>query len=286
MSNDDSPPSILAKAFSLLRAFTPDRQVMSLSEIGRASGLPKSTVHRLLARLIELGAIEHHRSGYRIGVLMTQLGAITPAMGMREVAAPYLTSLHHRTGMTVHLGVLREFDVVILDKQSRRNPPSSWSGFGARLPANCCALGKVLLAHEDLDDLAMFLPRSLPALTSASITDAETLVAQLREIQEVGVARDAQEARSGLASLAAPLVVMGSTVGAISLTYPISAAPMLSTAEMMLRDTATRISGDVWSALTDGMVHLFPREIDAPVEPSFTRRFPAEAAREAVQRNR
>ena len=33
---------------------------MTLSELTRASQLPESTVDRLLARLVELDAVEHH----------------------------------------------------------------------------------------------------------------------------------------------------------------------------------------------------------------------------------
>ena len=73
----DTPSSILSKAFDLLRAFNSNERVMSLTELSEASGLAKSTVHRLLARLVELGAIEHHRDSYRIGIEIFRLGVTT-----------------------------------------------------------------------------------------------------------------------------------------------------------------------------------------------------------------
>lgn len=261
MGTDQIPPSILAKAFTLLRAFEPNRRVMSLSEIGRASGLSKSTVHRLLARLVELGAIEHHRSGYRIGLTMLQISAAAPAMGMRDVATPFLAALHQRTGLAVHLAVLRQFDVVVLERFSRRNVLSSPSGVGSRLPANCTALGKVLLSQEDLDDLAMFLPHPMPAMTVASITDVGKLMAELRDVQESGVARESQEAQPGVACIAAQVEVMGSTVAAVSVAYSAGCSPPPSLASA-LRDTTTRIASEVWVALVQGRAHWFPYEID------------------------
>jgi DNA-binding IclR family transcriptional regulator len=266
MVSDDLPPSILAKAFTLLGAFTPDRRVMSLSEIGRASGLPKSTVHRLLARLIEIGAIEHHRSGYRIGIMLLQLGATAPAMSMRDVALPHLSALHHRTALTTQFGVLRQFDVVILEKLARRNPPVSPSGLGSRHPANCSALGKALLAYEGLSDLGMFLPRPMRALTSASITDVDVLLNQLKDIRARGVAHEVQEARPGFASLAAPVTVMGSTVAAVSVTYPVGAPPARDL-RTMVRDTALRIAGEVGGALGEGRARWFPHEIGSVPRP-------------------
>ena len=47
MSGDGPPPSILSKAFELLAAFNSRERVMTLTELADASGLPKSTVHRL-----------------------------------------------------------------------------------------------------------------------------------------------------------------------------------------------------------------------------------------------
>ncbi len=135
---------------------------MTLSELSRASGLPKSTVHRLLSRLVDLGAVEHHRSGYKIGMGLLQLGASTPAGYMRDLAMPHLTKLHQWTGQTVLMGALRDFDVVYLEKLAQRDSPASIVTIGSRLPANCTALGKALLAYENLDDLADFLPPHCP----------------------------------------------------------------------------------------------------------------------------
>ncbi|WP_134321984.1 helix-turn-helix domain-containing protein [Cumulibacter soli] len=42
----DEPPSILTKAFDLLRTFDTNTRVLTLSELSRASGPPKSTAHR------------------------------------------------------------------------------------------------------------------------------------------------------------------------------------------------------------------------------------------------
>jgi DNA-binding IclR family transcriptional regulator len=253
-------PSILSKAFDLLRAFNPHERVMTLSELSRASGLPKSTVHRLLARLVELGAVEHHRSGYKIGLGLLQLGASTPAGYMRDLAMPYLTSLHSWSGQTVHLGVLRQFDVVYLEKLAPRESPSSIPNIGSRLPANCTALGKALLAYENLDDLADFLPSPMPMMTPNSITDVDTLISQLRRVRDEGVARECEEAQLGLACVAAPLVMYGFAVGAVSVGFPADATPPPNLAGAV-RATAAQIVKDTGSGLARGREHWFPREL-------------------------
>jgi DNA-binding IclR family transcriptional regulator len=255
------PPSILSKAFDLLRAFNSNERVMTLSELARASQLPKSTVHRLLARLVELDAVEHHGSGYKLSLGLMQLGATTPAASMRDLAMPYLAALHRWSGETVHLAVLRQFDVVYLEKLARADAPPTPSGVGARLPANCTAIGKALLAWEDLDDLAHFLPSPMPKLTPSSISSVDQLIEQLREIKEYGLARERNEAQPGLACIAAPLVVSGFAVGALSIGYrdESTLSPQVETA---LRDTAGQISRDIRTGLADGRrAHWFPRQI-------------------------
>jgi DNA-binding IclR family transcriptional regulator len=253
-------PSILTKAFDLLRAFNPHERVMTLSELSRASGLPKSTVHRLLARLIELNAVEPHRSGYKLGLGLLQLGSTTPAGYMRELAMPYLAHLHRWSGQTVNLAVLRQFDVVYLEKLATKDSRATISSVGARLPANCTAIGKALLAWEDLDDLADFLPSPLPRMTPSSVTDVPTLVAQLRRVRDEGLARESEEAQLGLSCIAAPVLLHGFAVGAVSVGFPVD-APLPTGVEAALRTTTSHIATDIREGLAQGREHWFPREL-------------------------
>jgi DNA-binding IclR family transcriptional regulator len=260
MLDVETRPSILSKAFDLLRAFNSGERVMTLSELSRASGLSKSTVHRLLARLIDLGAIEHHRAGYRVGLDMFQLAATTPASAVRDLAMPYLAALHLRTGHTVHLGMLRQFDVVYLEKVARNHPSPDPSGVGTRLPVNCTAIGKALLAHESLNDLGDFLPSPMPSLTPRSITDVGSLISQLRVIRQEGLARECEEARLGLACVASPIVVRGFAIGAISLTYPVGTSLEAKTGTMLL-DATAHLAKEIRQNPPGGSVQWLLREV-------------------------
>ncbi len=259
MDHVDATPSILSKAFDLLRAFNSNERVMTLTELSEASGLAKSTVHRLLARLIDLGAVEHHRSGYKIGIEIFRLGVTTPAAGMRDVAISHLAALHRHTGCTVHLGVLRSFDVVFLERLSLQGGPFALSGVGGRLPANCTSLGKAMLAYTDLVDLESFLPNPMPRMTAASITEPRTLIEQLVEVRRTGQAYESGEAQPGLACSAAPILVNGLAVGAVSLCVPGGGAIDVRTGAA-LRDTVGQIARDVRGRLAEGHSYWFPRD--------------------------
>lgn len=240
-------PSILSKAFELLRAFNQTSRVMTLSELARAANLPKSTVHRLLARLIDLDAIEQHTHGYRLSLSLLQLGATTPAAGLRELAAPHLSALLNFTGFAVHLGVLRDFDVICLDKLTPRGRVESLSEIGSRWPVTCTALGKALLAHEDFEYLRTALPTPLPMMTPQSVSDFDSLAIELRRTTASGLAYSDGEFRRGLSCIAAPVVVHAAgtqrTVAALSVSFP-SGTPHSAKIEGALRHTAGRLSVD------------------------------------------
>jgi len=139
---------------------------------------------------------------------------------MRDLAVPHLAALHRHTGHTVHLGVLRDFDVVYLEKVPSARAASV--PVGARQPANCTSVGKVLLAHRDLDELAATLPSPLPRMTPSSIHEADALLAELRAVRDLGVATEHEESRLGIASLAAPIIAKDRT---FMVRMPSSAKP-------------------------------------------------------------
>jgi len=254
------PPSILSKAFDVLGTFGLGNRVMTLSEIARVSGLPKSTVHRLIARLVDLGAIEPHRSGYVASVQLLSLATSTPAAGMRDVALSAMAALHRWSGRTVQLAVLRKFDVFLLEQMRAPEAPGLRWGLGTPVPANCLALGKVLLSYEYLDDLKAFLPRPMPRLTPRSVTDVELLVESLGEARRRGIAHDFGEAQPDLASAAVPIVIRGHAVGALGISHMLQ-EDLTPAMEHALRETAAQIARVCSKALQRGKTHYLPYDL-------------------------
>lgn len=217
---------------------------MTLTELARTADLPKSTVHRLLARLVELDVVEHIDEGYRVSVSLAQLASFAPANLMREVALPHMARLHHWSGHTVALGVLRDFDVVVLDQVGSLTWHPEAALVGARLPATSAAMGKALLAWDPREALETMLPSPLPAVTPASITDRHRFLTQLRQIRADNLAHQFDETREGVAGIASAIIIQGEAVGALGLIYP-SSAQLPAQAPHALRTSAVRLAIEI-----------------------------------------
>jgi DNA-binding IclR family transcriptional regulator len=208
------------KAFDVLGAFSHGRRVLTLAEITRRSGLPKSTVHRVLAMLVDIGAIEQAAEGYRIGLRMFSLGALPPEAALREAALPHLEELHRVTGQTLHLAILREDDVVYLEKMPGRRGIATPALIGDRLPATCTGVGKAMLAFADETVTSGIVDAPLRRRTAGSAGSARQLRDELDVIRRTGFATDREEAALGIACVAVPVLAGTRPVAAISVAFP------------------------------------------------------------------
>lgn len=244
---DPSPrgtaPSVLWKAFDVLGAFSHRRRVLTLSGISRYSGLPKSTAHRVLTMLIEVGAVEQVPGGYQVGLRMFSLGVLPPEAALREAALPHLEELHRLTGETLHLAILRGPDVVYLEKLLPRGMSVVMpSVIGDRMPATCTGVGKVLLAFVSDDEREMALSGPLPRRTARSLGTLAEVRRELAAIRDLGYALDREEAAAGVACVAVPVLAGdGSAVAAISVSYPAASGSGQSLIGP-LRETAAAIA--------------------------------------------
>ncbi|GAB3726255.1 IclR family transcriptional regulator [Amycolatopsis oliviviridis] len=98
---------VLEGAFTLLEALDEHGGQAGLTQLVRATGLPKTTVHRLLDQLADLGAVERAGSGYRIGSRVFRLGRFWQPE-LRYLAKEWLPPLSARMRASLVLVVPRE----------------------------------------------------------------------------------------------------------------------------------------------------------------------------------
>ena len=195
--------SVLGRVDSIIGAFDRADDALTLHELTERTGLPKSTVHRMVDQLVTIGWIEREVSGYRIGMRLFEIGGLASRRSrLSDLAYPHLHALSVATGLAVQMAILDGVDVVYLERIPMR-------GFrlptrqGGRQPAYCTALGKAMLAFDDAA-AAEVLTQELTGRTPRTLTEPRELEIELERIAETGLAFDHQESYDGLACVAAP----------------------------------------------------------------------------------
>ena len=90
--------SVSSRLLEILFTFRPDRRVLSLAEIARATGMPRATVRRLTLELAEAGALGRLPDGrFSVGLSLWRLGTLAPLTEpLRSTARPFLEDLHRQ----------------------------------------------------------------------------------------------------------------------------------------------------------------------------------------------
>jgi DNA-binding IclR family transcriptional regulator len=199
--------SSLDKAIEVLEAFEGGGSSRSLMQIVEQTGLPKSTVHRLLATLISHGFVDRAGARYVLGSRLFVLGNHVPfcrPRQVREVAKPFLCDLQGHIRQNIHLAMLESDSVLYVEKLSLGRSPLPTS-VGAMLPAHHTALGKALLAYSSESEIDAYLRRPLAKPTNWTVTDPAAIKRELRDVRLNGYATEHNETMIGLSCVAAPI---------------------------------------------------------------------------------
>ncbi|MCB9439466.1 MAG: IclR family transcriptional regulator [Mycolicibacterium sp.] len=240
----ETPSAIIDRVALLLEAFDgPGR--LTLAQIVRRTGLPRSSAHRMLERLVQLRWMRRDGRDYQLGMRLVELGSLALHQDrLHRAATPLLRDLHRATGLVVHLAVLDGADVIIVDKIGDELAAAVPTRIGERHPAHCTAVGKALLA-DDPGAAAGLVTRR----TRFSIGSAAQLSAQLARVRTHGVAFEREEAVLGFGCVAAPIGPAGHAVAAVSVCGP---AHRLSFDQRLTAPVRMTAMG-IWRTAQDGV---------------------------------
>lgn len=154
-------PSMVTRMTAILDTFRTAGQRRSLQDVSTLTGLPRSTVHRILEQLTELGWVEHGMDGYHLGWRATTMPTQADEDArLREAATTYANELAMHSKLVVHLAVLDGPHVRYLDKIGGNAATGIPSRVGGRLPAHLTAVGKAMLAQMTPESLDIILEHS------------------------------------------------------------------------------------------------------------------------------
>ena len=196
-----------------------------LSEITEYLDVPKSSVYDYLSTLIELELVIKEDEGYRLGARFLEYGGyIREQMKVYHLARPAVNRLADKTGGHANLMVEEHGLGIFLYKAKGENAVNLDTHPGMRVPLQTTALGKTILAHMTEEKVREVVEKhGLPEVTNRTITDYNTLLAELDRVRDQEYATDDEERVEGMRCVAAPVLDQNDDViAAVSVSGPVS----------------------------------------------------------------
>lgn len=183
------------------------RKSLTVAGLGRELDLNRSTSHRFLATLEEMGYVGKTKNKkYFPTFKILQVGMqVANNVSLRKIAHPFLQKIAPKHQGNVNLAYWDGHQIIHLDKIESREILRIDPSIGYPAAGHCTALGKAILAYFPEEDLnAYFRVNKLKRFTNNTITSRRQLDKELGLTRERGYALDNQELSIGLRCVACP----------------------------------------------------------------------------------
>ena len=197
----------LERGLSVIRAFSHDRPRMTLSDVARETDMTRAAARRFLLTLEHLGYVGSDGRQLFLRPSVLQLGyAYLSSFSVAEIAQDHLETLAAVLHESCSASVLDLAEIVYIARASTNRIMTIGLSVGARLPAHCTSMGRVLLAALTPLELDRYLAHAdLTARTDRTITGADALRAELDAVRKQGWSLIDQELEDGVRSVAVPI---------------------------------------------------------------------------------
>jgi IclR family pca regulon transcriptional regulator len=243
----------LDRGLAVIRAFGPERERLSLSEVARATGLTRAAARRFLLTLVKLGYVRNDGREFSLRPRVLELGyAYLSGLAMPEIAAPHLEELVARLRESSSISVLDGHHIVYVARVPTKRIMTVAISVGTRFPAFATSMGRVLLAGMNADEFERYLAEAtFEPLTARTVTDPNRLREIVHEVAGQGYSIVDQELEEGLRAIAAPIRnsadVVTSAINVSAHASRVSLPAMRSDLLPALLETARQIEIDLKS---------------------------------------
>lgn len=214
----------LFKIIDILDCFSLEERELSVSEIARRTGMPKSTAHRIADSLRVAGFLDQNasRERYRLGLRLFEYGStVLGSMELNRVANPFIEALTKRSGENVHLCVFNGSHMLLVKRASKASSRQNTLTVMEESACHSTGVGKATLAFQPEATLRKIIEAGLAPFTSHTITDPQKLRDHLAEIRSQGYAIDDREHEADIRCIAAPIRnANGRVFAAVSISGP------------------------------------------------------------------
>ena len=210
----------LRKISEVLDCFTKVEPRISLNIISEKTGFPKSTVHRLLKSLKDIGFIiqDSSRDLYRLGDRILNLsGIVLSDLDLPRHSRSPAIRLMNQSGEAVHVCVFDGQNVISVDRHDMGKNTNEIVKIESE-PPYCTGTGKAILACLSDKHVRDLIGQNLEKYTSKTITDLGQMIEELDLIRSRGFAIDNEERQYGIKCVSVAIYHKSKVIGAISVT--------------------------------------------------------------------
>jgi IclR family mhp operon transcriptional activator len=245
-----------SRALQVLRALNQNNGA-SILVLNRVTGISRPALYRIVQALCDDGYVrfDGDTNGYLLTPLVRQLSdGFTDDAWITDVASPVLDQLQHEVIWPTDLFTFHS-DRMVMRRTTRRASP--WTidkaMIGLGIPVLITAVGRAYLAHQRREVQIGVLER----LANAERPDSEIARNSATAIRMLNlVARDGFATRDSTfmretGSIAVPVLVNGSAICSIAITY-ISSALHASEAKRRYLTALTKAAKEISQRLSDG----------------------------------
>lgn len=198
----------LEKGLAVIACFDAGHPRLTIADVARMTGLSRATARRCLITLARIGYAETDGRHFALTPRVLQLGyAYLSSTPLTAVLQNALERLSEEIGESSSASLLDGRDIVYVARAATKRIMSVGLSVGSRLPAYCTSMGRVLLAALPEDEARRRVEASdRRALTRATATTVEAVMARVAAARTAGYAVIDQELEVGLTSIAVPVI--------------------------------------------------------------------------------
>jgi IclR family transcriptional regulator, acetate operon repressor len=214
----------VARAMKLINIVADGPQEgLTLSDMARELGTSKSTTLALARTLSAAGILRDSRPGprYNLGTALIRLGDITRSqLPLGEICRPVLAELADLTKMTSRVAISEDGYPVFIERVDGPGSVRFHTPLGQREVPHASAAGKAILATMPAVQVrSICASNGMVARTAHTITDIDSLLANLSVARTDGFAVDDEEDAEGIFCVGAVFFGHdGACAGAVSVT--------------------------------------------------------------------
>lgn len=225
-------------------------QPVTVGELTKLFGLPKSTVQRTLVTLNEAGWLRANRKDTTRWEVGARVLAVRPAAlqgsSLYAAAREPMIRLRDALNETIHLSVPDALQcMVVVDRVDCTHAVRTFHAIGDTSPLHATATGRAILAHAPKADVDELVEGGLERFGEATPTDAEQLRAELARVRADGYSVNRNQYRPDVCAVAAPILDEdGTPLATIAVSMPDSRydAERLPELGRLVADTAKEIA--------------------------------------------